>query len=196
MDLLSDQVDAKEIQIITRELQRVIIKGVPGDIVELGCYVGTTSVYIAKILKDQAADRQFYVYDSFEGLPPKSQQDTSPIGEQFQVGELIATKKQFIMNMIKSGVPVPIIKKGWFSDLTAIDVPKKIAFAFLDGDYYFSISDSLRVIEPYLQPGSIIVVDDYSNSMLPGVSKAVNEWLVRHKYSLRIEHSLAVISVL
>ncbi len=196
MDLLSDQVDAKEIQIITRELQRVIIKGVPGDIVELGCYVGTTSVYIAKILKDQAADRQFYVYDSFEGLPPKSQQDTSPIGEQFQVGELIATKKQFIMNMIKSGVPVPIIKKGWFSDLTAIDVPKKIAFAFLDGDYYSSISDSLRVIEPYLQPGSIIVVDDYSNSMLPGVSKAVNEWLVRHKYYLRIEHSLAVISVL
>lgn len=195
MDLLSDQVDVKEIQIITRELQRVIIKGIPGDVVELGCYVGTTSVYIAKILKDQAA-RQFYVYDSFEGLPPKSQQDTSPIGEQFKVGELIATKKHFIMNMRKAGVPVPIIKKSWFSDLTAIDVPNKIAFAFLDGDYYSSISDSLRVIEPYLQPGSIIVVDDYSNSMLPGVCKAVNEWLARHKYSLRIEHSLAVISVL
>lgn len=196
MNLLSDQVDIREIEVITRELRRVLSKGIVGDVVELGCYVGTTSVYIAKILKDQAADRRFYVYDSFEGLPPKSQQDASPIGEQFQTGELIATKKQFIMNMKKSGVPVPIIKKGWFADLTAADIPDKIAFAFLDGDYYSSIRDSLRVIEQYLQPGSIIVVDDYSNSMLPGVSRAVDEWLTRHKYSLRVEHSLAVISVL
>lgn len=196
MNLLSDQVDIREIEVITRELRRVLLKGTVGDVVELGCYVGTTSVYIAKILKDQAADRQFYVYDSFEGLPPKSNQDISPIGEQFQVGELIATKKQFIMNMKKSGVPLPIIKKSWFADLAVEDIPNMIAFAFLDGDYYSSIRDSLRLIEQHLQLGSIIIVDDYSNSMLPGVSKAVDEWLVRHKYSLSVEHSLAVISVL
>lgn len=196
MNLLSDQVDIREIEVITRGLRCVLSKGIIGDVVELGCYVGTTSVYIAKILKDQADGRQFFVYDSFEGLPPKSQQDISPIGEQFRVGELIATKKQFIMNMKKSGVPVPIIKKGWFSDLTANDVPDKIAFAFLDGDYYSSIRDSLRVVEQHLQFGAVIVVDDYSNSMLPGVSRAVDEWLTRHKYSLRVEHSLAVISVL
>src|SRR5680860_81648 len=121
MNLLSDQVDQKEIDVIMRELKRVIDKNVTGDVVEFGCYIGTTSVYIAKLL--MTTNRELYVYDSFAGLPEKHTKDTSPLGEQFIAGELLASKKQFIKNMMQAGVTLPHIKKAWFSGLQPTDMP-------------------------------------------------------------------------
>ncbi|MFZ2125643.1 MAG: TylF/MycF/NovP-related O-methyltransferase [Candidatus Saccharimonadales bacterium] len=192
MSLLSDQVDQKEINVIIRELERVISNGVPGDVVEFGCYVGTTSVYIAQVLAAREG-RQFYTYDSFAGLPEKSSQDVSPLGIQFKAGELLASKKQFIKNMMQAGVPVPRVKKAWFSDLTLSDVPNSVAFAYLDGDYYRSVLDPLKLLDSVLAPGATIVVDDYSNAALPGVAKAVDEWLHGHPAQLKVEQSLAII---
>jgi O-methyltransferase len=192
--LLSDQVDTKEIEIVIRELNRVIKKNISGHAVEFGCYLGTTSVYIAEILM-AAHDREFYVYDSFIGLPEKTKEDISPLGDNFKSGELVASKKQFIKNMVQTGVPVPHIKKAWFRDLVQSDLPNKVAFAFLDGDYYASIVDPLKLLEVCLVSGSTIVVDDYSNAALPGVTKAVDEWLSKHRAVMKVERSLAIIYV-
>ncbi len=192
MALLSDQVDEREIAVIMREFETTLARGVAGDVVELGCYVGTTSVFLAKRLKDTG--RKLYLFDSFEGLPPKTHQDDSPAGLQFKTGELLATKKQLIRNLKQANVPMPVIKKAWFSDLIDSDMPRQIAFAFLDGDYYGSICDSLRVITPRLTPGATIIVDDYANEALPGAAKATDEWLRRFPaYKKRVEHSLCII---
>jgi O-methyltransferase len=194
MNLLSDQVDELEIRIILRELQSVVSRNVIGDVVEFGCYVGTTSVFIARVLKD--TNRRFFVYDSFMGLPEKTAQDTSPLGLAFKSGELLASKKAFIQNIKTANVPMPIVKKAWFCDLSRDDVPQRIAFAFLDGDYYQSIADSFRLIEPVLVKSAVIIVDDYANQALPGASKATNEWLARNRHAkLRVEHSLAIITI-
>lgn len=190
-NLLSDQVNINEIEIILRELSKVIDSGIEGDVVEFGCYVGTTTVFLSNRLS--TTGNKLYVYDSFDGLPEKTREDASPIGAQFSAGQLKATKKQLIKNLQHAHVPMPIIKKAWFSDLKPDDIPDKIAFAFLDGDYYASVKQSLRLIESKLVPGSVIIIDDYSNQSLPGVSKAVDEWLKHNESSVRVEHSLAVI---
>jgi O-methyltransferase len=54
---------------------------------EFGCYVGTTSLFIRRLL-DQTGEgtRPFHVYDSFEGLPPKTQADASAAGADWQAG--------------------------------------------------------------------------------------------------------------
>jgi O-methyltransferase len=189
--LLSDQVDEREVRVILRELESVLTNNVAGDVVEFGCYVGTTSVFLADRLK--TIGRQLYLYDSFEGLPPKSHEDESPAGMQFVTGELLATKKQLIRNLKQVNVPMPVIKKGWFSELSEADVPEKIAFAFLDGDYYHSVRDPLKLIWPFLAPSATIIVDDYANEALPGAAKAVDEWLKTHAGRLAVEHSLAII---
>ena len=188
LQLLSDQVSETEIRVILRELARTA--DVPGDVVEFGCYVGTTSVYLARELK---GDKRLHVYDSFAGLPEKTEFDASPAGEQFQPGELCATKKQFTSNLRRAGVAMPAIHKGWFQDLTAADVPEKVSFAFLDGDYYESVLTPLKLIENRLSPGAIIVVDDYTNEALPGAQKAVQEWLKTHKGTVVTEVSLGII---
>lgn len=190
--IISDQVERDELETILTQLETVLTRTDHGAIVEFGCYVGTTSLYIQRLL-DVYGQREFHVYDSFAGLPDKSQQDISPAGEQFKTGELCAAKKEFIMNFRRAGLRLPRMHKGWFSDLTPADVPDAIAFAFLDGDYYESIRDSLALIWPKLQPGAVVIVDDYMNEALPGAAIATDEWLRKHPAQLQAVHSLAII---
>ncbi len=193
MKLLSDQVTEAELAIVLRELARACQTTARGSVVELGCYVGTTSVFIADYLRSKTSQSIFHVYDSFAGLPEKSTQDSSPAGDQFKTGELLATKGQFIQNFKRAGLPLPVIHKAWFEDLTDKDIPEQICFAFLDGDYYSSIKTSLKLIWPKLTAGAVVVVDDYQNEALPGAGKAVDEWLKTHPAKLKIEASLAIL---
>lgn len=190
MKLLSDQVNEQEIIVIMRELQKTLQAEIAGDVVEFGCYVGTTSVFLADALA--GSGRELWLYDSFEGLPEKSVKDSSPAGEQFRAGELFASKKQLIKNLRHHANTKTRIKKAWFSDLEPCDVPELIAFAFLDGDYYQSIIDPLQLIWPRLSPGATIIVDDYANEALPGAARAVDEWTKRYDVTVKSEHSLAI----
>lgn len=188
--LLSDQVDKRELASVIRECQHAISLGIAGDVVEFGCYVGTTSIYLAKLVQ---SPRELYLYDSFDGLPDKTTLDESPVGLQFKTGELRASRKELIHNLKRANVTMPHIKKAWFSELDPKDVPETIAFAFLDGDYYESVRTPLKLIEKKLSPGAVIVVDDYANEALPGAAKAVNEWVREKGYTIRVEASLAIV---
>ena len=178
---------------IIRELSLVLDAGVVGDVVEFGCYVGTTSLFLQDVLVKKSPNKTLHVYDSFEGLPPKADQDQSPAGEQFKAGELHAAKAELIKHFKHTGLPLPVIHKGWFEQLNDNDVPPKIAFAFLDGDFYTSIMASLKLIWPHLQPGATVLVDDYNTEALPGVRTALDEWSHGRSFSLRSEASLAII---
>lgn len=191
--IISDQVDRVELAQILTAFEKTLKTTVPGDVVELGCYVGTTSLFLQRLILQYGAEKQLHVYDSFEGLPAKAQQDASPAGEQFKEGELKAQKSVFIRHFKQAGLPLPAIHKAWFSDLTLADTPDQISFAFLDGDFYESIRDSLKVVWPKLAPGAIVVVDDYQAEALPGAKRAVDEWLIAHPARLRVVASLAII---
>ena len=175
--LISDQIEPVELRIILELLEQTIEAGIAGDVVEFGCYAGTTSLFIQRLLIASRQRQKLHVYDSFLGLPEKSTQDQSAAGTQFRPGELAATKAELILNFKKAGLPLPYIHKSWFEDLSSQDIPARIAFAFLDGDYYESILTPLKLIWPRLSPGAIVVVDDYQNEALPGASRAVDAWL-------------------
>lgn len=145
----------------------------PGDFVELGCYEGDTSLLLAEIIRK--SDKKLWIYDSFEGLPAKTKEDESVAGVNFQAGALYVSKRDVKLRFLRANLPVPIIKKDWFADLKPEDLPEKISFAFFDGDFYQSIKDSFRAVEGKMAEGSIIVVHDYNNPELPGVTRAVDE---------------------
>ena len=190
--IISDQIEPNELQVILLELERVLAMHIPGDVVEFGCYEGTTSLFLQRLLL--RTGRQLHTYDSFAGLPPKTKADVSPAGEQFRAGELAASKTTFIKHFRQAGLPLPVIHKGWFSQLAAQDVPTRIAFAFLDGDFYESIWQSLQLIWPQLAPGAVVIVDDYQSEALPGARLAVDTWLQTHQAQLRTQASLAILS--
>lgn len=196
--LISDQVSTRDIELILREVCRILDRNIAGDVVELGCYIGTTSVFIRRVLDEyqQSDERAFHVYDSFEGLPPKHQADQSVAGDAFQAGELAVSKKQFLQAFQRAGLRTPIVHKGWFSDLRPPDVPEQIAFAFLDGDFYESIRDSLQLVWPRMAAGGTVLVDDYQREALPGATKAVDEFLRGKTYrNLRVSQNIAIIEL-
>jgi len=190
--IISDQVERNELVALLEEFMRVV-KDSDGSIVEFGCYIGTTSLYIRRILDMLNQHNEFHVYDSFEGLPDKRNEDISPLGTQFVAGELQVTKKQFIREFHRAGLKLPVIHKGWFGNLSTEHVPDNISFAFLDGDYYESVITPLKLIKSKLTKNAVIVVDDYGNQALPGAAKAVDEWSKSNGYQIRVIHSLAII---
>jgi O-methyltransferase len=193
--LISDQVSRQEVSIVLRELRQVLRKESSGDVVEFGCYEGTTSLFLARLLA-MYPSRQLHVYDSFSGLPQKTTQDSSPAGMQFTTGALTASKKAFETAFKKAHLTLPKIHKGWFKDLKQEDIPEQICFAFLDGDYYESIKTSLALVWPRLMPGFCMVIDDYANEALPGAKRAVDEFISGKPLRLRVEASLAIVKPL
>lgn len=162
-----------------------------GDFVELGCYKGDTSLMLAEVVKN--SDKRLWIYDSFEGLPEKSNFDNSPLGEDFKKGELSISKREVKERFLRAGLKVPVIKKGWFKDFTDEDLPEQIAFCFLDGDFYESIKDGLKLVEEKMVDGGILIVHDYENLALPGVKKAVDEWAGTR--GLQVLKSCAIIKI-
>lgn len=188
------QVSSQETQEILSLLQRVLDNNVEGDVVELGCYKGDTSILFQKILK--GTQKTLYLYDSFAGLPEKTPEDSSTAGDAFQGGELYVSKREVIEKFKKQNLALPKIKKAFFSDLDpSKDLPEKIAFAFLDGDLYSSIKTSLALVVPKLSKQGIIVVHDYNNPELPGSSRAVDEFLsANSNFRLKNRYSLAILT--
>lgn len=187
MSFKNDQVSEAETKYIIETAKKCLV--VDGDFVELGCYKGDTSLTLAEILK--GLGKRLWIYDSFEGLPEKSFEDNSPLGENFKKGELFVTKREVKERFLRAGLKVPMIKKGWFADFSSEDLPEKIAFCFLDGDFYESIRDGLKLIEDKLSEGAILIVHDYNNPALPGVKKAVDEWIGTR--GLKVLESCAII---
>ena len=188
MAFKNDQVSQEETEKILELARKSLVS--PGDFVELGCYKGDTSLLLAEIIKD--TDHILYIYDSFEGLPEKTEKDQSALGENFKAKELFVTKREVKERFLRAGYKLPVIKKAWFNELKEADLPERIAFAFLDGDFYESIRDSLRLIEKKIN--GIIIVHDYLNPALPGVKRAVDEWLINKQVKTETFQSMIIIN--
>jgi O-methyltransferase len=187
------QVTKTETEILLDLLEKTL--DVEGDVVEFGCYRGDTSVLFKRLLEKNNSEKILWLYDSFEGLPAKTKEDSSVAGDQFKAGELLVTKREVIEKFKRFGLRLPKIKKGFFENLNPDeDVPEKISFAFLDGDLYTSIKTSLKLVENRMTKDGIIIVHDYNNPELPGSSRAVDEWLRSHpKKHLEKRETLAII---
>lgn len=141
---------------------------VPGDICEFGVAQGATSLLIAAELLH--TDRDFWLFDSFEGLPQPTAEDHL-IDDIFALGSMQAyagtmrSPEAEVRTRLDS-LPFPrertMIRKGWVNDTIAGgDVPKRVAFAYVDFDFYEPIRDALAYLDTVTPVGARIVVDDY-----------------------------------
>lgn len=171
-------------------LCQVLLLRVPGEVVELGCFEGITSVLMQKTLDQFRSKKRIHVYDSFQGLPDKQPEDGDV---PFVKGKFRSPKSKLIKNFGDHNTKLPIIHTGWFKDTLPKGLPKVICFAHLDGDLYSSITESLEYVYPKLAKGAIVVVDDYCdpnvlnvNNILPGVKKACDDFLSDKKEKMSV----------
>ncbi len=166
-------------------LTQLITFEVPGDIVEIGCNSGESSVILQKIIQDMDPSRQLHVYDSFQGVPKPSHHDK----DVYAIGDMSASEEQFRKNFESVGLQLPIIHAGWFEEtLTSSQLPEKIAFGFIDCDLYDASLLALNKIYPLLSLNAICFFGAYSdpesNAAIttkscfksPGIKRACDEF--------------------
>lgn len=175
--IISGMVTHNQLNHILNNLNIILEDNIQGDIVELGCNVGTTSIFIRKLLDKYSSSKEFSVYDSFEGLPPKQIEDETNLEKQYNEGSCKTSLETFLDNFNNHKLEEPTINVGWFKEIPDEKYPDKIAFAFFDGDFYSSILDSFEKIYPKLSVGARVVIHDYGWDPLPGVKKACDDFL-------------------
>ena len=157
---------------LVKYLYNSIENNIDGDVVEFGCYVGESSKFLMRTLIETESTKKLYVYDSFEGLPPLSKWEE---GSGWRAGTLKSTEEILTSNFEQNNLPTPIIHKDWFKDVPEDKLPEKISFAFLDGDFYDSIYDSLNKVFDRVSDGGYICFHDYQRVDLPGVRAAIED---------------------
>jgi O-methyltransferase len=139
--------------------------------------------------------KKIYVYDSFQGLPKKEEQDknNNEPNKSIHLGSLQTTKRNLLINFKQAKLKLPIIHKGWFKEVPSELFPKKIAFAFFDGDLYNSILESFKKTYTKVETGGIIVIDDYNSELFPGVKRATEDFLKGREIVDEIENQGIII---
>jgi O-methyltransferase len=153
----------------------------PGCVVECGVWRGGMSAGMAEVL---GADRQYFLFDSFEGLPPARENLDGAAAVAWQsntksptyYNNCSAEEAEAGAAMKLSGATSFSLIKGWFNEtLPRFDPPSGIAVLRLDGDWYDSTRACLENLYPHVAPGGLVIVDDYYS--WDGCARAVNEFL-------------------
>lgn len=163
----------EQINELVSHLYNIIEQNIDGDVVEFGCFVGESSKYLMKTIIETKSNKNLFVYDSFEGLPDLSKWE---VNSGWTPRTLKTSEEILMQNFKQNNLPLPIIHKDWFKDIPEYKIPEKICFAFLDGDFYDSIYDSLTKIYDKVVNGGLIFFHDYQRPDLPGVEAAINDF--------------------
>lgn len=159
---------------------------VAGDVVEVGCNSGESSIVIQKVLHECAPEKQFHVFDSFEGLPELQGQDLKD--GIYDKGSMTARLDEFKKNFSDVGLDLPHLHKGWFEDTIPSCLPDRISFAVVDCDLYTSTKHVLPHVYERLVPGAICLFGVYYDEKVfprlyttgafksPGVKRACDEF--------------------
>jgi len=155
------------------------VRNVDGDIVECGVSIGHGALLFTLFSDYIGRPRVYFGFDSFEGFPdPVEKDETTPItGKGFW-----ANPPDTVLKVLRDGrLSDDLIRsrirlvKGWF-DETLPKYEGRIALLHLDCDLYESYKRSLEILYDKVQPGGVIMFDEYDDKRWPGARKAIDEF--------------------
>ncbi len=160
-----------------------------GCVVECGVWRGGMIASISEIL---GHDREYYLFDSFEGLPQAKEIDGTAANtwqndrnSPFYFNNCKAEISYAETAMKMAGQKNFHIIKGWFSDTLPTFKPHSpIAILRLDGDWYDSTMDCLNYLFPFVNEGGLVIIDDYY--AWDGCSRAVHDFFSKSNLPLKI----------
>lgn len=161
---------------------------ISGAYVECGVWRGGSSMAAAiAFLSAGITDRNFYLFDTFEGMPEPTEHDlrASDKAEAVEIlrkshqSEKIwckASIEDVMANMASTEYPNSRVHycRGMVEQTLPKHAPDQIAILRLDTDWYESTRHELEHLYPRLSPGGVLIIDDYG--YWAGARKAVDEY--------------------
>jgi hypothetical protein len=151
---------------------------ISGDVVECGVWRGGMIAGIAELL---GTEKNYHLYDSFEGLPEAKEIDgkgaidwQKNTSGDFYFDNCKAEIEFAEKAMNQTGAKYSCYK-GWFCDTLPKNQITHISLLRLDGDWYDSTMDCLKHLFPKVVKGGVVLIDDYHT--WDGCSRAVHDYL-------------------
>jgi len=165
------------------------IQNVPGAVVECGVWRGGMIAGLADLL---GKSRDYWLFDSFEGLPPAREVDGEKalawqrnVESPTYYDNCMAPETSARKAMALSGARSYHVVRGWFEEsLARPELPLTIALLRLDGDWYDSTLCCLQRLVPRLAPGGVVIIDDYHT--WDGCARALHDYMAQMSVALRI----------
>jgi O-methyltransferase len=162
---------------------------IKGSIVECGAWRGGMIASLVEILGNT---QQFYVFDSFEGLPEATEIDGEAAiqWQNDKAGAMYFDNCKAEIEYAESAMKLANAQnyklvKGWFSEtLPNYNISEGIGILRLDSDWYDSTITCLNHLYPLVNKGGLIIIDDYYT--WDGCSKAIHDYLSANKLTERI----------
>lgn len=141
---------------------------IKGDMAEVGVYQGGS----AKLICEAKTEHTLHLFDTFEGLPEVSNQDTHFGTKFWKTGEFDNTSLEEVRTYLSDYENIKFYK-GIFPETTNPIKETQFSFVHLDVDLYQSTKDCLDFFFPKMVTGGVILTHDYHTS---GVKLAFEEF--------------------
>lgn len=169
----SSMMDADELRHLAATIAAYPWKA-PAILVEIGSYVGQTTVFMAKLLQALGQPVPILSIDAFERAQPNR---LNPQGNY----------SAYMSNIAAAGVAHACLPLSAFSQDAAPVVPATIGVLVVDGGHHYPVvSSDLKLYAPKVLPGGFLFIDDYGGAY-PDVLRAVDEYF-RDNQQYRILH--------
>ena len=136
-----------------------LIFNVPGDVCDLGCFNGQTTVLLKKIIEHYNPQVQLHAYHSFY----------SALGEK-------DAKQAFVDSFKKYNIAMPHLHEGDFYKTIPAQLPDSICFANIDcgfggnpDDHKNVIKHLLQHVYPRMSANAVCVLVDYAETNNPSL---------------------------
>lgn len=152
-------------------IRHVVRSGIPGDVAEFGSFRGHSGWLMARLLQEYRSDKNLYMFDMFEHFPAEE------IGVDYFWSGTHTVNFDEVQGKFGGLDHVRFVKGDFTQTFETSDV-RQLAMAYID-------CDSLRatrylidtVLDRYLSPGGLVVIEDYGHPALLGSRLAVHEAL-------------------
>ena len=171
--------------------------GIEGAVVECGVWRGGSMMAVARTLSNLGtANRDLYLFDTFEGMTEPGPHDIALSGETAKslLEENARTEENQMwcyapMERVEEALALTMYPKrlvhliaGRVEETLQTAAPERIALLRLDTDWYESTRHELETLFPRLCRGGVLIIDDYGHWQ--GARRAVDEYVQTHQQKL------------
>ncbi len=164
---------------------------VPGDFIECGVYRGDMSWVVTEMVDLAAANKEFYLYDTFEGFAPQYSSEADFPGApqllafnnaQYKIPQLYESVRDRF-----SSKPYVKVVKGVVPDILHSVSPSRIAFMHIDMNSPAAEVGALEILFDRVSSGGVLIFDDYGWEVFRKQKMAADEFMaVRNNWILEL----------
>ena len=174
-------------------------ENIQGAIVECGVARGGSAAMMALISEHFNGKRKYWLFDTFEGLPPPSEKDdyiepiyenndkhAGRVAEGYCLGTVDEVEELLFKNLQLPSEKFTLVK-GLFQDTLHKEKNNigSISILRLDGDWYDSTITCLNNLWDSVTPGGVVIMDDYVS--VPSCKKATHDFFDSRNIKVDIE---------